>query len=135
MMPDRLGERGFAAFKTAVETGDVEPLMSLCDLEIRFFVPLPFAAWLGEQRGRERLRELFAFERGAMGMAVTLTCHALLESADGAVALFEAAGANRGGDYANRLAIALRFESDRLVGFTEYTAQVDPDAVAAVTGN
>jgi ketosteroid isomerase-like protein len=47
-----IGQRAFDAFSLAVETGDSRNLCDLMADDVRFFVPLPFEEWRGEQTGR-----------------------------------------------------------------------------------
>ncbi len=132
--------RAFAAFSHAVQSGDAAPFADLLAEEVHFRVPLPFAEWQGEQRGRNRALELIAFERETMHVRLTLTLTALHVAEDdggSAVVEFDSRGqvGPEGTPYENRLAIAFDFNpSGQVRAFREYASGIDPEAVRRVTG-
>ena len=131
-----LAQRAFEAFVKAVTTGDSAPLMALMHPQVRFWVPLPFADWQGEQRGAARVAELVAFERDVMQMSLRFEQVGLVAGSHTAGVEFRVQGRHRGGDYHNHLSMFFEFDAAGLItAWREYTGEVDPKAVAAVTQN
>lgn len=131
-MTEVLARDAFDAFRLAIETGESEDFAQRCAEDIRFFVPIPIEQWRGEQRGRQRVRELAAFERDEMGVRVTLQLRAVLPGTGSVAVEYTTDGVNKGGPYANHNAIVFDFADDLVTEFREYTGDVDPAAVTAV---
>ena len=130
----KIGQRAFDAFKNAIEVGDVNALIELMHDDVSFYVPIPFEEWRGEQRGRERLRELIQFERDAMELRVKFTQVSIAAANNIAAVEFQVEGTNKGGAYRNHIAIFFEITGEKVTAFREYAGDIDPQAVAAVNG-
>lgn len=129
-----IAQKAFDAFCAAVETGDSDDLIALVAEDIRFFVPLPFEEWRGEQRGRARVRELVEFERETMRFRITVEQTGIASMNNLAAIEYRVAGSLQGGAYKNHLAIFFEVENGLIKSWREYTGDVDPQAVAALSG-
>ncbi len=127
-----IGQRAFNAFSLAVETGDSRNLCDLMAEDVRFFVPLPFDEWRGEQTGRSRVRELIEFERETMKLQVYFELTGIAATNNLAAIEFRVSGSNKGGAFGNHLAIFLEVENGLIKSWREYVGDVNPKAVAAI---
>ena len=121
---DSLATRAFAAFRSAIEDGDVVPFTRLAAAEFSFMVPLPFPDWKDEQHGTDRFAELVRLEREIVALRVRLTPIASLENGDEAVVIFRPEGTLRAAAYSNELAIRFEFEGGRVRRFKEYLGTI-----------
>ena len=127
-----IGQRAFDEFKNAIEKGAFEDFIEMTLENVSFYAALPFEEWRGEQRGRERLRELLRFERDEMELRVKFTQISMTAMNDLAAFGFSVEGSNKGGAFRNRLALFFVIENDKIAEFREYAGDIDPSAVAAI---
>ena len=63
-----LARQCFEGFRDALMTGDGELFAVRVVEDVVFRVPVPSPDWQGEQRGRDRVRALIAFEYETLGL-------------------------------------------------------------------
>lgn len=127
-----IGQKAFDKFKNAIESDAIDEFVELISADVRFFVPLPFDEWRGEQRGRERLRELIHFERETMELRVELVQTSITTTDNIAAVEFQVEGTNKGGAYRNHIALFFEITGEKVTAFREYAGDIDPRAVAAI---
>lgn len=127
-----IGQRTFDAFRVAVETGDSRSLCDLMAEDVRFFVPLPFEEWRGEQAGQNRVRELIEFERETMKLQIIFELTGIAATNNLAAVEFRVSGSNKGGAFSNHLALFFEVENGLIKSWREYVGDVNPKAVADV---
>lgn len=128
-----VGQNAFDAFKNAIELNDTNALIEIMSDDVTFFVPLPFQEWRGEQRGKNRLRELIKFERDTMRLRIKFEQTGIAATNNLVAVEFSVAGENKGGAYQNHLAIFFEIENGKVKSWREYGGDINPQAVAAIT--
>lgn len=108
----------FDAFKRAFETGDCSDFLNKVTDDFHFFVPLPLEGWNHEQQGKDRFKELIAFERAVL--QVQLIPLIEIENERFGNVVFRAEGSLGGQPYRNELTVIFEYEENRIRSFREY---------------
>lgn len=127
-----IGQKAFDCFKNAIESGATDELIEMMSDDVRFLVPLPFEEWRGEQRGKNRLRELLRFEREVMELRIKFEQISIAANDNLAAVEFRVEGTNKGGAYKNHISIFFEIENEKISAFREYAGDIDPQDIAAI---
>ena len=127
-----VARRCFEGFRDALATGNGELFASTVAEDVVFRVPVPSSAWQGEQRGRQRVRELVHFEYHGLGLRARFTETGAFGAGPIACILFDVLAEANGRPYTNHNCLVVTVVAGQVARFEEYAGQMDPEVLRPV---
>jgi ketosteroid isomerase-like protein len=127
-----LARRAFEGFRDALRSGDGDLYARTVAEDIRFHVAFPIRGWQGEQRGRDRIRELIRIEYDELGLRAELVETALFGSGSMATIEFDVVARVNGAEYRNHNCLIVETKGGEVVRLREFVGEMDPDALRPI---